>query len=97
MAVVGVPEKEGTGGRGVEVLVGASFSLVEDWLLGGGSFASGRFCVSASGCAGGGVDATTSGSILEGKGAGRGSEGSGKSLCTICGRISHTATRKAKV
>lgn len=83
-----VLEKKGTGGRGVESSEGASFSLVDDWEFGGGSSVSGkpragRSRASSSAGALGGVEATTSGLMLNDRGAGRGMEGKGKSLWTI--------------
>ena len=78
----------GTGGRDAAISVGASFSFVLLWLFAGGSFslASGSsssldswWVVKAAG----GVEATTSGSIVEGRGVGSGNEGRGNSLWTI--------------
>lgn len=83
--------KPGTGGRAAAVAGGASFSFVLLWLFGGGSFSlvstsgtSSCFCA-ASLARRGGVDATTSGSMveMEGSGAGSGREGWGKSVWTI--------------
>lgn len=85
----------GTDGRSIEVSAGASFSFVLLWLSGGGSLpASGRLLSGASlssliGFCGGGVDATTSGSMgggCVGLSWTGGSWGMGNSLYTICCR-----------
>lgn len=82
----------GTGGLAAAARSsGASFSLLLLWLPSGAFSASGKeistsvFSGSLAGC--GGVEATTSGSMVEdGRGAGSGSLGRGNSVWTICAR-----------